>query len=88
MRRSFFFPGFLLIIIHSLSKVAELQPQLSPDILKMMEQRLSAIEQRSACLQNLIDRVNVACIYVICSGFCVRAVKLPVLVVFYPVTRG
>ncbi|KAK4784672.1 hypothetical protein SAY86_019040 [Trapa natans] len=44
----------------SCSTVAELQPQLSPDLLKMMDQRLSAIEQRSACLQNLMDRPDIS----------------------------
>ncbi|XP_031381813.1 uncharacterized protein LOC116196297 isoform X2 [Punica granatum] len=39
---------------------AELQAQLSPDLLKMMEQRLSAIERRSACLQNLINRPEIS----------------------------
>ncbi|KAF7827484.1 peptide chain release factor 1 isoform X2 [Senna tora] len=34
----------------------ELQPQLSPDLLKIMEQRLSAIEYRTTCLQNLLDQ--------------------------------
>lgn len=36
---------------------AELQPQLSTDLLKIMEQRLSAIEHRSAYLENLMNRV-------------------------------
>ncbi|BBH07166.1 Peptide chain release factor 1 [Prunus dulcis] len=34
----------------------ELEPQLSPKLIKIMEQRLSLIEQRSACLQNLINQ--------------------------------
>ncbi|KAF8008249.1 hypothetical protein BT93_K2042 [Corymbia citriodora subsp. variegata] len=34
----------------------EVQPHLSPDLIKIMEQRLSAIENRSAFLQNLINR--------------------------------
>ncbi|XP_022757728.1 uncharacterized protein LOC111304943 isoform X1 [Durio zibethinus] len=34
----------------------ELQPQLSTDLLKIMEQRLSAIEHRSAFLENLINQ--------------------------------
>lgn len=38
-------------------EVAELQPQLSANIIRIMEQRLSAIEYRSACLQNLINQV-------------------------------
>ncbi|XP_057439158.1 peptide chain release factor 1, mitochondrial isoform X2 [Lotus japonicus] len=35
---------------------AEVQPQLSPDLLNIMEQRLSAIEHRSACLSNLLNQ--------------------------------
>ncbi|KAK6285954.1 hypothetical protein POUND7_012133 [Theobroma cacao] len=34
----------------------ELQPQLSTDLLKIMEQRLSAIEHRSAYLENLMNQ--------------------------------
>lgn len=34
----------------------EMQPQLSTDLIKIMEQRLLAIEHRSACLQDLINR--------------------------------
>jgi peptide chain release factor 1 len=33
------------------------QPQLSPDLVRIMERRLSAIEHRSACLHNLINQV-------------------------------
>lgn len=36
---------------------AENQPHLSTDIIKIMEQRLSVIEQRNALLQNLINKV-------------------------------
>ncbi|GMY17150.1 peptide chain release factor 1 [Fagus crenata] len=32
------------------------QPQLSADLVRIMEQRLSAIEHRTACLHNLINR--------------------------------
>ncbi|RVW12538.1 Peptide chain release factor 1 [Vitis vinifera] len=37
--------------------MAELQPQLSTDLIGIMEQRLSAIEHRSAYLQDFINRV-------------------------------
>ncbi|XP_056163010.1 peptide chain release factor 1, mitochondrial isoform X2 [Syzygium oleosum] len=39
-----------------LAQLAEVQPHLSPDLIKIMEQRLSAIEHRSAFLQNLINQ--------------------------------
>ncbi|KAH0972919.1 hypothetical protein GBA52_025075 [Prunus armeniaca] len=45
-----------LRILRSYSTGAELEPQLSPKLVKIMEQRLSLIEQRSACLQNLINQ--------------------------------
>ncbi|KAK1561135.1 hypothetical protein Q3G72_034852 [Acer saccharum] len=35
---------------------AETQPQLSTDLIKVMEQRLLAIEHRSACLENFINQ--------------------------------
>ncbi|XP_027350404.1 uncharacterized protein LOC113861642 [Abrus precatorius] len=35
---------------------AEVEPQLSPKLLKIMEQRLSAIEHRTACLNNLLNQ--------------------------------
>ncbi|KAM5578052.1 peptide chain release factor 1, mitochondrial [Rosa sericea] len=35
---------------------AELQPQLSPKLVKIMEQRLSLIEQRNACLHSIINQ--------------------------------
>ncbi|KAI9181372.1 hypothetical protein LWI28_014417 [Acer negundo] len=35
---------------------AETQPQLSTDLIKVMEQRLLAIERRSACLENFINQ--------------------------------
>lgn len=38
---------------------ADLQPQLSPDLIKIMEQRLSAIEHRSAYLQGVLNQVKV-----------------------------
>lgn len=36
---------------------AEIQPHLSIDIIQIMEQRLSAIERRSAFLQDLVNTV-------------------------------
>ncbi|KAL6969903.1 hypothetical protein U1Q18_029616 [Sarracenia purpurea var. burkii] len=36
----------------------ELQPQLSSDLVKIMEKRLSAIEHRSAYLSGLINQVT------------------------------
>ncbi|XP_057517769.1 peptide chain release factor 1, mitochondrial [Amaranthus tricolor] len=47
----------------------ENQPHLSTDIIKIMEQRLSVIEQRSALLQNLINKPDVS------QTECVRANK-------------
>ncbi|KAF5733432.1 peptide chain release factor 1-like mitochondrial [Tripterygium wilfordii] len=44
----------------SRSYSTELQPQLSPDLIKIMEQRLSAIEHRSACFENIINRPDVS----------------------------
>ncbi|KAK3194397.1 hypothetical protein Dsin_025707 [Dipteronia sinensis] len=35
---------------------AETQPQLSTDLIKVMEQRLLAIEHRSVCLENIINQ--------------------------------
>jgi len=34
-----------------------MEPQLSPDLIKIMDQRLSAIEHRNAVLQKLINQV-------------------------------
>lgn len=34
----------------------EVEPQLSPDLIKIMDQRLSAIEHRNAILQRLINQ--------------------------------
>ncbi|GLT50565.1 hypothetical protein SLA2020_240430 [Shorea laevis] len=55
--------SFLLSAIYSSSfslsrsySTAELQPQLSTDLIRIMEQRLSAIERRSAFLENLINQ--------------------------------
>lgn len=39
--------------------MAEMQPQLSNELIKIMEQKLLAIERRSACLENLINRVYI-----------------------------
>ncbi|KAI4301584.1 hypothetical protein L6164_034847 [Bauhinia variegata] len=36
----------------------EAKPQLSTDLIKIMEQRLSAIEDRTACLQNLLNHTE------------------------------
>ncbi|KAJ0049569.1 hypothetical protein Pint_16694 [Pistacia integerrima] len=36
--------------------MVEMQPQLSNELIKIMEQKLLAIERRSACLENLINR--------------------------------
>lgn len=38
---------------------ADLQPQLSQDLIKIMEQRLSAIEHRSTYLQGVLNQVKV-----------------------------
>ncbi|XP_021676148.1 peptide chain release factor 1, mitochondrial isoform X2 [Hevea brasiliensis] len=38
----------------------ELQSQLSPDLIRIMEKRLSAIEHRSACLENFINQLEVS----------------------------
>ncbi|KDP28328.1 hypothetical protein JCGZ_14099 [Jatropha curcas] len=45
--------AFLLL---SRSYSTELQSQLSPDLIRIMDQRLSAIEHRSAYLENFINR--------------------------------
>lgn len=37
--------------------MAEVEPQLSPDLIKIMDERLSAIEHRNAILQRLINQV-------------------------------
>jgi hypothetical protein len=34
------------------------QPQLSADLVRIMEQRLSAIKHGTACFHNLINRVS------------------------------
>ncbi|KAJ0048101.1 hypothetical protein Pint_16700 [Pistacia integerrima] len=36
--------------------MVDMQPQLSNELIKIMEQKLLAIERRSACLENLINR--------------------------------
>lgn len=38
--------------------MTEMEPQLSPDLIKIMDQRLSAIEHRNAILQRLINQVT------------------------------
>lgn len=38
--------------------VAALPPQLSTDLIKIMEQRILAIEQRNAYLEDFINQVN------------------------------
>ncbi|XP_059659272.1 peptide chain release factor 1, mitochondrial isoform X5 [Cornus florida] len=43
-------------ISHLRSYTTELQPQISTDLIKIMEQRLSAIENRNAYLQGIINR--------------------------------
>ncbi|GMN52199.1 hypothetical protein TIFTF001_021353 [Ficus carica] len=43
-------------ILRSYCSTGELQPQLSSEIIKIMEHRLSAIEYRTAFLQNLVDQ--------------------------------
>lgn len=50
--------SFLLPQVPNTSRYysTELQPQLSTEIVKIMEQRLSAIEYRSGILENLINR--------------------------------
>ena len=48
---------YVVVIIFLFFKMAELQPQLSTDLIGIMEQRLSAIEHRSAYLQDFINRV-------------------------------
>ncbi|KAM3216653.1 peptide chain release factor 1, mitochondrial isoform X1 [Capsicum annuum] len=45
-------PFFSLLRLYS----TELQPQLSIDLIKMMEQRISAIENRNAQLQHFLDQ--------------------------------
>lgn len=50
------YKSFVVVIIF-IFIMAELQPQLSTDLIGIMEQRLSAIEHRSACLQDFINRV-------------------------------
>lgn len=37
--------------------MAETQPQLSTELMKIMEQRMLAIERRSTCLENLMNQV-------------------------------
>ncbi|OMO82258.1 Peptide chain release factor class I/class II [Corchorus olitorius] len=56
-RRSFIVPGIANISL-SFSRYfsTELQPQLSTDLLKIMEQRMSAIEHRNSLLENLINQ--------------------------------
>lgn len=51
----FFFINGLVLNFHA--KRAGLQPQLSPKLVKIMEQRLSLIEQRNACLHSIINQV-------------------------------
>jgi len=46
---------FLFIFLLGIK--AESQLQLSPNLIKIMEQRLSAIEHRSACLENFMNQV-------------------------------
>uniref|UniRef100_A0A2N9FP92 Uncharacterized protein n=1 Tax=Fagus sylvatica TaxID=28930 RepID=A0A2N9FP92_FAGSY len=36
------------------------QPQLSADLVRIMEQRLSAIKHRTACFHNLINRFHLS----------------------------
>lgn len=50
--------------------ITEVQPQLSPDLLNIMEQRLSAIEYRTACLNNLLNKVlQLRCLFIYLSLF-------------------
>lgn len=39
------------------AKAEEAQPQLSPDLINIMEQKLSAIENRHAHLQAIVNQV-------------------------------
>ncbi|OMO64111.1 Peptide chain release factor class I/class II [Corchorus capsularis] len=56
-RRSFIVPGIANISLSFPRYFStELQPQLSTDLLKIMEQRMSAIEHRNSLLENLINQ--------------------------------
>lgn len=37
----------------------EMQPQLSNELIKIIGQKLLVIERRSACLENIINRVYI-----------------------------
>lgn len=70
---AFFMFNLVLLLYKWKKKWAELEPDLSPKLIKIMEQRLSHIEQRSGFLHNLINQVYlcrwlcVCRIIVICS---------------------
>ncbi|KAI9127818.1 hypothetical protein K1719_000811 [Acacia pycnantha] len=52
--RSSIFQSSITSVIRSYT--TEILPQMSTDLLKIMEQRLSAIEHRTACLQNFLNQ--------------------------------
>lgn len=62
----FWVQSFIFLTISSvemLAQLAEVQPHLSPDLIKIMEQQLLAIEHRSAFLQNLINQVTMSSLF-------------------------
>lgn len=65
--QSFIF--WTILSVEMLAQLAEVQPHLSPDLIKIMEQRLSAIENRSAFLQNLMNQVTMWSLCFFMSSF-------------------
>lgn len=49
----------MFVTLEAFRKFTELEPHLSPEFMKIMEKRLSAIEYRSSCLQNFMNQVFV-----------------------------
>lgn len=68
-QRSFLLPAIPNIFLSFCRYYStELQPQLSTDLLKIMEQRLAAIEHRSAFLENFMNQTARSLTYRVFEG--------------------